>query len=139
MGVIWGEGHIKNPGSMSTQRASQVGMLPVKKKSEQMTDLHLIKPLCCKTQVHLFRRSQSRSFRLNSHVIYFDVTVVGGCDQQLGVRGECEGSDRHGVTCREGNQSVCIKYCSLTLKSTAVILDLAVYYGILLCCCFCQN
>lgn len=29
VGVIWGEGHIKNPGSMSTQRASQVSMLPV--------------------------------------------------------------------------------------------------------------
>lgn len=30
------------------------------------------------------------SLRVNSHIVYFDVTVVGGCDQQLGVRGESE-------------------------------------------------
>lgn len=75
-----------------------------------------------KTQVLLFR-----SFRLNSHIINFDVTVVRGCDQQLGVRGECERSDGHGVTCRERNQSVCIKSSSLTLKSTVVILDWAIW------------
>lgn len=32
--VIWGEGYIKNPGPMSTQRASQVSMLPVKENHE---------------------------------------------------------------------------------------------------------
>lgn len=32
--VIWGEGDIKNPGPMSTQRASQVSMLPVKENHE---------------------------------------------------------------------------------------------------------
>lgn len=101
--------------------------------------VHLIAFLYWKTQVLLFRSSQSRGFQLNSHVIYFDVTVVRGCDQELGVRGECEGPDGHGVTCREGNQSVCIKSYSLTLKSTVVILDLDVCCGILLgrlCGCF---
>lgn len=32
VGVIWGEGDIKNPGSMSTQCTSQVGVLPVKQE-----------------------------------------------------------------------------------------------------------
>lgn len=44
------------------------------------------------------------SCQLNSHVIYFDVAVVGCCDQELGVGGESEGSDGHGVTWGERKQ-----------------------------------
>lgn len=66
----------------------------------------------------LFKRSQSTSFQLNLHVVYFDVTVVGGCDQQLGVGGESEGSDGHGVTWREGKQSACINRPDSSLKIT---------------------
>lgn len=40
----------------------------------------------------------SGSFQLNSHIIDFDVAVVRGGDQELGVRGESEGPDGHGVT-----------------------------------------
>lgn len=38
------------------------------------------------------------SCQLNSHIIYLNVAVVWGCDEELGVRGEGEGSDGHGVT-----------------------------------------
>lgn len=35
---------------------------------------------------------------MNSHVVYLYVAVVRGCDQELGVGGEGEGPDGHGVT-----------------------------------------
>lgn len=35
---------------------------------------------------------------LDSHVVYLDVAVVWGRDEELGVWGEGEGSDWHGVT-----------------------------------------
>ena len=93
---------------------------------------HINARLCWKTQVLLFRRRQSRGFRLNSHVIYFDVTVVWGCDQQLRVRGECEGSDGHGVTCTEGNQSGA---SSLFLQSlNSLLFEKLTYYFKLAVC-----
>lgn len=81
----------------------------------------LFKISATKHSVLLLGRSRSTSFQLNSHVVYFDVTVVGGGDQQLGVGGESEGSDGHGVTWTEGKQSACIKSPPLTLKALFLV------------------
>lgn len=49
MSVIWGEGYIENPGPVSTQRASQVSMLPVK---ENHYSVYILLRFCVgKTQV----------------------------------------------------------------------------------------
>lgn len=46
VGVIWGEGDIKNPGSVSAQCASQVCMLPVKQTLLEQTNASFF-PLYC--------------------------------------------------------------------------------------------
>lgn len=46
------------------------------------------------------------SRELDSHVVYLDVAVVWGRDQELGVWGEGEGSDGHGVTWGEREDAV---------------------------------
>ena len=52
-------------------------------------------------KVHSVARQPSTLYIVgqgHSHVVDLDVSVIGGGDEQLGVRGEGERSDGHGMT-----------------------------------------
>lgn len=55
---------------------------------------------------------------LNSHVVDLDVTVVGGCDQQLRVGGEGERPDGHGVACRAGDSHNTVQHSHARTSSS---------------------